>query len=151
MIAVDTNLLVYAHRQDSEWHREALALLKQLAEGAVRWAIPWPCVHEFVSVTTHPLIFAPPTPLPVALDAIGVWLDSHSCRAIGEDPGYFAVLKDLAVTAKARGPRIHDARIAAICLQNGVTELWSADRDLGRFAKLRVRNPLVRVRPRSNT
>jgi len=39
---------------------------------------------------------------------------------------------------------IHDARIAAICLENGVVELWSADRDLGRFAGLKVVNPLVK-------
>lgn len=144
MIAVDSNLLVYAHRQDAEWHREALTLLTQLAEGIRRWAIPWPCVHEFLSVATHPSIYRPPTPLPIALEAIQVWLRSSSCRAIGEDPGYFPVLQNLALKAKAHGPRIHDARIAAICLQNGVTELWSADRDFGRFQDLHVRNPLTR-------
>jgi predicted nucleic acid-binding protein len=78
------------------------------------------------------------------LDAIQVWLASPSCRAIGEDPDYFPALKRLALNARAHGPRIHDARIAAICLQNGVTELWSADRDLSRFQELKVVNPLVR-------
>jgi hypothetical protein len=38
---------------------------------------------------------------------------------------------------------VHDARIAALCRVNGVRELWSADRDFGRFADLVVRNPLV--------
>jgi hypothetical protein len=41
------------------------------------------------------------------------------------------------------GPRVHEARIAALCRQNGVRELWTADRDFGRFAGLRFRNPLV--------
>ena len=143
MIAVDTNLLVYAHREDSEWHGESLSLLTKLAQGTQRWAIPWPCVHEFLSISTHPSVYSPPTPLAVAMDAIEVWLSCPSCRAIAEAPGYFAVLKTLALKAKAHGPRVHDARIAAICLQNGVSELWSADRDLGRFQELKVRNPLV--------
>ncbi len=146
MIAIDTNLLVYAHRRDSEWHQEALHLLSELAGGRQLWAIPWPCVHEFLSVTTHPAIYQPPSPLPIAMDAIQAWLTCPSCRAIGEGAGYFPVLKDLALPARAHGPRIHDARIAAICRQNGVAELWSADRDLTRFEKIKVRNPLVRPR-----
>ncbi len=130
MIAVDTNLLVYAHREDTDWHSEAMTVLSKLAEGARRWAIPWPCVHEFLSVTTHPRVFVPRTPLPQALDAIQAWLDSPSCRAVGEGPDYFPVLRELALQTRTLGPRIHDARIAAICVQNGVVELWSADRDL---------------------
>jgi toxin-antitoxin system PIN domain toxin len=147
MIAVDSNLLIYAHREDSEWHAETLAALTALAEGTRRWAIPWPCVHEFIAITTHPGVYVPPTPLPVAFEAMRVWLASPACRAIGEGPDYLLLLEELALKGKARGPRIHDARIAAICVQNGVTELWSADRDLSRFQQLRIVNPLLR-RPR---
>lgn len=42
MIAVDTNLLVYAHREDSPWHEKALARVTELAECGSPWAIPWP-------------------------------------------------------------------------------------------------------------
>ncbi len=149
MIAVDTNLLIYAHREESEWHRDALALLKGLAEGVRRWAIPWPCVHEFVAIATHPAVYSPPTPLPLAIEAIEVWLSCPSCRAIGEGGLYLPILKGLALAAKSHGPRIHDARIAAICVENGVAELWSADRDLTRFQRLKVVNPLVPRRHRS--
>jgi predicted nucleic acid-binding protein len=41
------------------------------------------------------------------------------------------------------GAQVHDARIAALCLHHGVTELWTADRDFGRFPELRTRNPLI--------
>jgi predicted nucleic acid-binding protein len=58
MIAVDTKILVYAHRADSEWHAPAMEVLAGLANGAAPWAIPWPCVHEFLAVVTHPRIFA---------------------------------------------------------------------------------------------
>lgn len=144
MIAVDTNLLVYAHREDSEWHREALRVLKRLAEGADRWAIPRPCIHEFLAIVTHSRIYEPPTPLPIAIEAASVWLECPSCRVIGEGPEYFQLLEKLAVEAKATGLRIHDARIATICLVNGVRELWTADRDFSRFRELKTVNPLVR-------
>jgi uncharacterized protein len=45
--------------------------------------------------------------------------------------------------SRIAGPQIHDARIAALCRQHGVSELWTADRDFGRFAGLRSKNPLV--------
>ena len=55
MIAVDTNLLVYAHREDSPWHDTALAKLTELAEAKSARAIPWPCVHEFLVIVTPPV------------------------------------------------------------------------------------------------
>lgn len=80
MIAVDTNVLAYAHRADSEWHSAAAGALTGLAEGKARWAIPWPCLHEFIAIVTHPRIYAPPTPLPTALDQIDAWLESPTDR-----------------------------------------------------------------------
>ena len=144
MIAVDTNLLIYAHREDSDFHTEAIAVLRDLAEGGVRWAIPWPCLHEFLAIATHPRIFSPPSPLPLALKAMAVWLESPGCEMIGEGPGYYDVLKRLVSKGKIAGPMVHDARIAAICAHHGVRELWTADRDFSRLASLKTRNPLGR-------
>ena len=63
MIAVDTNLLVYAHRADHEWNDAAHACLNNLAASRAAWAIPWPCVHEFIAIVTRPKIFNPPSTL----------------------------------------------------------------------------------------
>ena len=63
MIAVDTNILVYAHREESPFHEKALDCITELAEGRASWAIPWPCVHEFFSIATHPRIYDPPSPI----------------------------------------------------------------------------------------
>jgi predicted nucleic acid-binding protein len=52
-------------------------------------------------------------------------------------------LRPLLLAARIAGPRVHDARVAALCLQHGVRELWTADRDFSRFAELRAINPLV--------
>jgi len=143
VIAVDTNLLVYALREDSPFHGDALKVLVDLASSGKRWAIPWPCVHEFISITTHPKIYRPPTPLKTACAAIDVWINAPHCEVVGEGPGYWGKLKVLSEKAKLSGPMIHDARIAALCLHHGVTELWTADRDFSRFPNLKTRNPLI--------
>ncbi|MHB8874645.1 MAG: TA system VapC family ribonuclease toxin [Myxococcaceae bacterium] len=143
MIAVDTNLLVYAHREDSPFYAQAEACLRELAEGRKAWALPWPCLHEFLAVVTHPRIFAPPTPLPRAIDQVDAWLDSPSVVLLGESGTYWEHLKALLSAGRVAGPIVHDARVAALCRDHGVQELWSADRDFGRFPKLVVRNPLV--------
>ena len=143
MIAVDTNLLVYAHREDSPWHADARKLLEELAAGPAPWAIPWPCLHEFVAIATHPRIYAPPSPLPRAIDQVDAWLESPAIVVLAETPDYWPVLRALLLTGRVVGPLVHDARIAALCRHHGVRELWSADRDFTRFPGLRVRNPLV--------
>ena|SRR5437899_4171092 len=144
MVAVDTNLLVYAHREDADWHDEASAVLLELANGNERWAIPWPCVHEFLAIVTHPNIYKPPTPLKTACEAVRGWMTSPVHAFIGEGTGYFDKLEEIALAAKVANGAVHDARIAAICRHHGVTELWSADRDFSRFHNFKVRNPLVR-------
>jgi toxin-antitoxin system PIN domain toxin len=143
MIAVDTNLLVYAHREDSPWHDAAFARIAELAESRSPWAIPWPCLHEFLAITTHPRIYAPPTPLADALDQITAWMEAPNLVLLSEADGYWPTLRDTISTARAAGAHVHDARIAALCRFHGIQELWTADRDFGRFPELTVRNPLV--------
>ncbi|MCX6575314.1 MAG: PIN domain-containing protein [Candidatus Aminicenantes bacterium] len=143
MIAIDSNLLVYAHREDSTWHAAAYARLSGLAEGRAPWTIPWPCLHEFLAVVTHPRVFAPPTPLEKAVDQVEAWLESPSLILLAESEGYWRVFRTLLGAGHILGPKVHDARIAALCLQNGVSELWTIDRDFSRFPGLKVRNPLV--------
>ena len=143
MIAVDTNILVYAHREDSQFHSKANQIMKELAEGVSSWVVPWSCIHEFFAIVTHPRIYDPPSPLQAALDQISAWLESPSLILIGEAYGYWEILEGVIRSSQTKGPMIHDARIAAICIQQGVTELLSADRDFGRFNQLKVINPLI--------
>ena len=143
MIAVDTNILVYAHREEVSWFTAASACVTSLAEGGEPWAIPWPCVHEFLAIVTHPRIFLTPTPLEQAVDQVRAWLESPTLALLGEGAGHWSRLSEIVIASRASGPLVHDARVAAICLGNGVSELWSADRDFGRFPALKVRNPLV--------
>ncbi len=143
MIAVDTNILVYAHREESSWHDAALTRITELAEGRAPWAIPWPCIHEFLAIVTHPRIYAPPTPLNAAIGQIEAWFESPSLVLLAETEGYWPELRSALEQGRINGPQVHDARVAAICQDHGVRELWTADRDFGRFPTLNVRNPFV--------
>jgi uncharacterized protein len=117
MIAVDTNLLVCAHRRVS--------------------------VHEFYSVVTSLGVFRPPSTPRQASAQLDAWLASPSLVLLQKAAQHWATLRRLLVDTQASASIVHDARVAAICVDHDVTELWSADRDFNRFPRLPVRNPLV--------
>lgn len=112
-------------------------------KGRRPWAIPWPCVNEFVAIATHPRLYAPPSSAAQAFEQLDAWFESPKLVLLGEGPNHLAELKRLALGAQIVGRGIHDARIAALCLQHGVRELWTFDRDFSRFPQLKTRNPLV--------
>lgn len=143
MIAVDTNILVHAHRRDSRWHAKAAQVVLSLAEGRSPWAIPCPCLHEFFAIATHPRIYRPSSTHGQALEQIRAWRESPSLVLLAEDDEYWPMLEAVVQRAGLAGPAIHDARIAALCMRYGVRELLTADRDFSRFAALVTRNPLA--------
>ena len=143
MISVDTNILVYAHRSESPFYDAASRHITALAESSSPWAIPWPCVHEFYNIATNPRALKPPSTALQAVAQISQWLASPSLVLLHEGVAHWATLQTLIRSARLVGGQVHDARIAAICIEQGVRELWSADRDFNRFPELRVRNPLV--------
>jgi uncharacterized protein len=143
MIAVDTNILIYAHRGESAFHDTAYASMKSLAEGAKPWGIPVACLHEFLSIATNPKIFNPASSYEQALAQVDAWLASPSAHVLHSSGQHWQVLAELTRKGKLQGGQFHDARIAAICIENSVSVLWTADRDFGRFKVLKTVNPLL--------
>ena len=141
MIALDTNILVYARRHESPHHVAARKLLFELAEGEQPWALPWPCIYEFLRVVTHPRVFDPPTRLDSALEDLESLLDSPSLILLGQGPGHPQHLRRAVEGGQATGNLVHDAHIAALVSEHGVRELWTTDKDFTRFRGLTVRNP----------
>lgn len=142
MIAVDTNLLVYAHRRDSAFHEKARKSISALAEGSAPWAIAWPCAHEFFAIATHPRIYKPASTIDQAIAQIDAWLQSPTLVLLAESETHWSVLREMLLHGDITGPAVHDARIAALCRQHRVSQLWTADRDFSRFADLKTVNPL---------
>jgi toxin-antitoxin system PIN domain toxin len=143
MIALDTNVLVYARRQETPFHSKAEALLRELAEGDKPWALPWPCVFEFLRVVTHPRVFDPPTDLDTALEDLESLLEAPSLILLGEGPTHPAHLRRMVSAGHVVGNLVHDAHIAALIREHGVKELWTTDRDFARFPGILIRNPFV--------
>ena len=144
MIAIDTNILIYAHRADSTWHTQASTVVTELAEGVTPWAIPWPCLFEFYAIVTHPKIYKPPTTVAGALLQIRAGLESPTLVLMSEDAGFIDTLEPFLKKSGVQGGAVHDARVAALCLRHRIKTLLSADRDFSRFPQLRTENPLHR-------
>lgn len=149
MIAIDTQILVYAHRSDSPWHDVARGRIAELANSGVRWAIPLHCLVEFYALVTNPRLFKPPATSTVdqAIDQIDAWLEAPSVSVLADDATSWSVLRELLGRGRITAGSAHDARIAAVCIQHGVSELWTNDRDFLKFPALRVRNPLIDIGP----
>lgn len=141
MQAVDTNILVFAEIRSSPQHATASALLMRLAEGPTPWAIPWPCIYEFLRVITHPRVYHPPVPLSTALEDLHRILASPMLVLLRETDDHAEIMTRLMTESGATGNMIHDAHIVALCLEHGITELVTGDRDFARFPSLTTRNP----------
>ncbi|MCA9758642.1 MAG: PIN domain-containing protein [Candidatus Eisenbacteria bacterium] len=143
MIAVDTNILVYAHRRESRHHEPATRILQEFAEGRVPWAIPWPCLYEFYSVVTNRRIWKDAaSTADQAWRQIQAWTSSPSVSLLSETEESLEALEGFLLRPRVLGPVVHDARIAALCFVHGAEELLTADRDFSLFPELRTRNPL---------
>ena len=144
MIAVDTNLLVYAHRRESRHHEAASSLLRELAQGDDAWAIPWPCCYEFLSVVTNPRIWRDSATSPEqSWRQLSAWAASPSVRLIGETEDFLEILESFVRRPRVIGGVVHDARIAAICVAHGAEALLTRDRDFSLFPELKTRDPIA--------
>lgn len=143
MRALDTNVLVYAEIVTSPHHAVARRLVQDLAEGPAPWAIPWPCVYEFLRIVTHPRVYHPPMKVAVALTDLQAILASPSLLLLSETSRHADLMASLVAASGATGNLMHDAHIAALCVEHGVSELLTGDRDFARFSDLRTVNPFL--------
>lgn len=98
-----------------------------------------------MAIVTHPRVFNPPTPIEEAIATMEAWFASRPVL-LGETEEHWSELCRLVRAGKIAGPQLHDARIATLCLEYSVEELWTADRDFSRFPDLRTRNPLIQAK-----
>ena len=139
MIAVDTNILVYADREELPLHKKALAALRTLAQGREAWALPIFCVGEFVRVVSHPRLFDHPTPAVEAMDSVAALLASPSARLLIPGANHVPLLREVIHVAAIKGNLVFDAQIVALCLEHGARTVLTEDRDFSRFRGIAVR------------
>ena len=141
MIAVDTNVLIHAHREELSRHKASLNALRRLAEGDIPWGLPVFVIGEFIRVTTHPRVLSPPSTISQACEAVDALLASPTCRLLFPGARFVSLLAKLCRDHDLLGNRVFDAQIAAVCLEQGATELLTFDRDFDRIHELRVIKP----------
>jgi uncharacterized protein len=139
--AIDTNVLVYATREELPQHAIARALLTELAEGPSPWALPWCCVYEYIRVVTHPRIFAPPTPLQAAVANMEALFGAPSIVLLGDGPRHSKWFSRTLLDHDARGNHVFDAHIVALMREHGVDRVVTADSDFHRYSDIQVDNP----------
>lgn len=110
-----------------------------MAEGAAPWSIPVFCLGEYLRVTTHPRVLESPLSPETAIDALDRLLESPSLRLLHPASRFWSLLRGALGDGGARGNRVFDAQIVAVCLENAVDTILSEDRGLRRFTGIRLR------------
>ncbi|MEW6323502.1 MAG: TA system VapC family ribonuclease toxin [Acidobacteriota bacterium] len=141
MIAIDTNLLVYAHRARAPHHHASQRAIEHAA-GQGRWGVALATLVEFWAVVTHPSSEGgPSSPLDASafLDA----LVEAGAEVWEPGDGFGARLSHLAADLEVTGPRVFDLQIALTAFERGATVMWTADAGFVKLPGLRLHNPLA--------
>jgi hypothetical protein len=140
MIAIDTNLLVYAHRSRVPQHRASRRAIERAAARG-RWGFALASVAEFWAVTTHPSSEGRPSTPADAVAYLEALTDAGA-ETWEPGPGFGARLTQLAADLGVSGPRVFDLQIALTSFECGATEVWTADARFVKLPGLRLHNPL---------
>ena len=142
MIAVDTNILIYAHRSGATLHTRARSAIERAADSDEGWGIPLPAVAEFWAQVTHPQYPDGPSPHPAAARFIRNLVTQGGaiiCRpGVGFEDRLLALAEDLGVS----GHRVFDLQIALAALDAGAVKLWTHDAHFVKVAGMLVEDPL---------
>ncbi|MGH7092316.1 MAG: TA system VapC family ribonuclease toxin [Stellaceae bacterium] len=139
---MDVNLLVYAHVELLPQHRQAADWLDGRLNGIARVGLPWESLIGFLRIVTQPRIFPHPLDPAAAWAQIGEWLACAPVWIPHPTERHADVLGELIDALRPRAALIHDAHLAALAIEHGLT-LCSADRDFARFPGLRWNNPIA--------
>jgi uncharacterized protein len=141
VIAVDTNVLVYAHREEMEQHERSLQAITELSEGDEPWGLPVFVVNEFLRVVTHPRVFPRPSSRQLATSTVATLLESPTVSLLRPGTRFWSLLDQTIQDGAATGDLVHDAAIVAVCREHGAGTILTADRDFHRFGSITVQAP----------
>ena len=142
MVALDATVLAYAVNRHAPEHVRAAAVVEELANGDLPWALPWPAVHDFLRLATHPHAVARPLKPSDAWGFLGLVIASPAVRMLGPTERHAQVVVELLGNAPGEGGLPHGFEIAVLLREHGVRELLTADRAMRSYAFLAVRDPL---------
>ena len=142
MIAIDTDLLIYAHRTALPEHRPAQRAIERASRDPRGWGIALPSVSEFWSVVTHPESRGGASTAKQASGFLRALISGAGAMLWSPGEGFWERLVELAARLEIRGPRVFDLQIGLTAFDNGAVEIWTHDSRFAAFPGLRVHDPL---------
>jgi predicted nucleic acid-binding protein len=142
VIALDTNILIYAHREGTPQHAQARDAILQVLNDVQGWGIPLPCVAEFWRAVTHPGHPGGPSSSAAVTNFFHHLLTQGHGHVWTPGAGFAQRLMRWAASLKVRGVRIFDLQIALIASEHGAREIWTHDRNFLSVPGVKVRDPL---------
>ncbi len=143
MIAVDTNLLIYAHRAGTAEHPAARKALEKAMMNPKGWGFSVACLAEFWSIVTHPACSGRPSTPQEAARFITVLVKEGGATVWLPDIGFPEHLLRIAADMKVSGPKIFDLQIALMAYENHARAIWTHDAHFQSVPGLRVEDPLI--------
>jgi toxin-antitoxin system PIN domain toxin len=141
MTILDANVLLYAYDETSAQHpKVSIWLTEQIARREVI-GLPWISLWAFLRVATNLRIQRTPLSLSEAFEVIEEIQRIPNAVIVQPGPLHAGILRSVATTGQATGPRMTDAILAALAVEHGA-KLASTDQDFARYAELNWVNPL---------
>ncbi len=132
MLAVDTNVLVYAADADSQFHTACRDWLERQRARPDAWYTTWAILYEFLRVTTHARVMRRPWSESAAWNFVAALTERHA--DVAEE-----VILELPHLA---GNLLHDAHTAILMREHGIGRICTRDTDFNQFPFLEVIDPL---------
>jgi toxin-antitoxin system PIN domain toxin len=143
VIAIDTNLLIYAHRRAVAEHDAARQAIEAACNSTRGWGVAFPTIAEFYSIVTHPAASGRPSTPDEAVAFLQMLETRGGMVVWTPGPEFGTRLVQTAADLNVMGVRVFDLQIALCALDGGATELWTHDRNFVKVPGLRVHDPLV--------
>ncbi len=141
MMLPDVNLLVYAVDATSLFHVRARRWWDDALSSTLTVGLCFPSMLGFIRLTTNRRMFESPLGVGDALDRVQSWLDQPNVMLLVPTGRHWTILSGLLRSSSAGTNLTTDAHIAAYAIEHAGT-VYTNDRDFGRFAGVRWKNPL---------
>lgn len=142
VLAVDTNILVYAADSDSPFHAQSRAWLERQRSRADGWYTTWGILYEFLRVTTHQRVMKNPWNAAQAWSFISALLASPGLSLLVPTGRHADVAaQTIKEYPHVAGNLFHDAHTAILMREHGIRRICTRDTDFHRFSFVEVIEP----------
>jgi predicted nucleic acid-binding protein len=139
MIAIDSNILILAHRTCKQ-HEEAKQVLQDAADRQDGWGFSLPSIVEFWKNVTH-ASYPEPSSTKEAGDFLNLLIEDLDATVFMPIRRFDDFLIHYAQELNVSGNRIFDLQIGLMAQLNGVSEMWTCDRKFIHIPKLKIIHP----------